>query len=154
MPRAAMPIGGRRPPPLSAFWLSSRSAAASPQTRPSATRRHLPATHSPHLRCSTPNMQAVSVPVRPGALLRARSSAPRASLRRAATLVRASADRQEAPQAQQVAATALLAAAGLLAPMVLDTEAAQAVPELLKGRTFSLIHPGACLVWVGALAAL
>ncbi|KAI7840105.1 hypothetical protein COHA_006146 [Chlorella ohadii] len=86
-------------------------------------------------------MQAVSVSVRPGALLRARSSAPRASLRRAATLVRASADRQEAPQAQQVAATALLAAAGLLAPMVLDTEAAQAVPELLKGRTFSLIHP-------------
>lgn len=37
---------------------------------------------------------------------------------------------------------ALLAAAGLLAPLVLDADAAQAVPELLKGRTFSLIHPG------------
>ena len=89
-------------------------------------------------------MQAATLaPARPGALVvRARPSAPRASLRRGATLVRASADREAAPQAEQLAATALLAAAGLLAPMVLDTEAAQAVPELLKGRTFSLIHPG------------
>ncbi|PRW20444.1 plant F21F14-40 [Chlorella sorokiniana] len=88
-------------------------------------------------------MQALSVSA---SLVRApalRSSAvQRTSVRRTATLVRASADRQDAPQAQQeLAATALLAAAGLLAPMVLDTEAAQAVPELLKGRTFSLIHP-------------
>ena len=38
--------------------------------------------------------------------------------------------------------TALLAAAGLLAPLLLDQEAAMAVPALIKGRTFSLIHPG------------
>jgi hypothetical protein len=66
--------------------------------------------------------------------------------RRLASIVRAAADpkpsAQEAEAAQQAATTALLAAAGLLAPLVLDAEAAQAVPELLKGRTFSLMHPG------------
>lgn len=67
--------------------------------------------------------------------------------RRIGSIVRAAADpkpsAQEAEAAQQAATTALLAAAGLLAPMVLDAEAAQAVPALLKGRTFSLMHPGA-----------
>lgn len=96
-------------------------------------------------------MQAATLSAARPALV-ARFSARQAprSLRRTATLVRASADRHLAPQAEQVAATALLAAAGLLAPMVLDTEAAQAVPEILKGRTFSLIHPGE---WLGCWGA-
>ena len=55
--------------------------------------------------------------------------------------VRAAADRSDNKQQQEVAATVLLAAAGLLAPLVLDTGAAEAVPALLKGRTFALIHP-------------
>ena len=87
-------------------------------------------------------------------------------------VVRASSDRKVAQQqAQQqerertalaapsplravapVAASALLAAAGVLLPLALDAGAAHAVPELLKGRTFSLIHPvSGCVggVWAG-----
>jgi hypothetical protein len=60
--------------------------------------------------------------------------------------VRAVVDQKPAPKAEQeqaVAATALLASAGLLLPLLLDADMAQAAPELLKGRTFSLLHPGA-----------
>lgn len=77
-----------------------------------------------------------------------RQGAPKAlaaPLRRSIA-VRGSADQkpmaQAAQEQQQLATTAVLAAAGLLAPFVLDAEAAQAVPEILKGRIFSLIHPG------------
>lgn len=64
--------------------------------------------------------------------------------RRALPVVRASADREQKAEEEQAtaAATTLLAAAGLLAPFLLDTESAMAVPEILKGRTASLIHPG------------
>lgn len=149
-----MPIGGRRHRKRHCI------GAQQPQRRPalphmltSAASSPLPATHFPRRYQQTATMQAVSLSVaRPGALaLKPRSSARPASLRRPMTLVRASADRQEAPQAEQVAATALLVAAGLLAPMVLDTEAAQAVPDLIKGRTFSLIHPGE---WAAQLQSL
>ena len=43
------------------------------------------------------------------------------------------------------ASTAVLAMAGLLAPLLLDTNSALAVPSLLTGRSFALIHPGGCL---------
>ena len=144
MPRAAMPIGGRRLPSPVHWPQHAAAPPPAPRTPHLANGRPSRATTlSPHSSQSAIMQAATLAPARPGALVvRARPSAPRASLRRGATLVRASADREAAPQAEQLAATALLAAAGLLAPMVLDTEAAQAVPELLKGRTFSLIHPG------------
>lgn len=72
--------------------------------------------------------------------------APRLSVRRSVAPLRAQADKDAAASSQQqqeFAVTAALAAAGLLLPLVLDTESAQAVPDLIKGRTFSLIHPGA-----------
>ncbi|KAL4450236.1 hypothetical protein ABPG77_010905 [Micractinium sp. CCAP 211/92] len=79
--------------------------------------------------------------------------------RRALPVVRASADREQKAEEEQAtaAATTLLAAAGLLAPFLLDTESAMAVPEILKGRTASLIHPGIMFflfggsVWAGWL---
>ncbi|EFN52449.1 hypothetical protein CHLNCDRAFT_32535 [Chlorella variabilis] len=84
-----------------------------------------------------------------------RQGAPKAlaaPLRRSIA-VRGSADQkpmaQAAQEQQQLATTAVLAAAGLLAPFVLDAEAAQAVPEILKGRIFSLIHPGMMLFLFG-----
>ena len=80
--------------------------------------------------------------------LRQQASRPAsAPLRRGMTVVRASGDResaQAAMEAEQLTTTALLVAAGLLAPLLLDADSAQAaVPALIKGRTFSLIHPGA-----------
>ena len=83
------------------------------------------------------------LPLRRSAAFRSASAPLRARL----AVVRAAAD-QEPARAQEASAeattTALLAAAGLLAPLLLDTESAQAVPDLIKGRTFSLIHPGEC----------
>lgn len=94
-------------------------------------------------------MQALSV--RPAAMRSSLALQRRPSFRatcvaprRALPVVRASADRQQQPEEEQAtaAATTLLAAAGLLAPFLLDTDSAMAVPEILKGRTASLIHPG------------
>lgn len=70
--------------------------------------------------------------------------------RRALCVVRASADLEpkqllKDDEHAAAATTALLATAGLLAPLLLDTESALAVPDIIKGRTFSLIHPGARL---------
>ncbi|PSC70229.1 plant F21F14-40 [Micractinium conductrix] len=110
-------------------------------------------------------MQALA---RPLALVGSRTAAPSrrpaaasaAPLRACSTLaVRASSDRpqQSAEEASAVTTTALLAAAGLLAPLLLDQEAAMAVPALIKGRTFSLIHPAMMFflfgssVWAGWL---
>ncbi|KAL4854865.1 Methyl-CpG-binding domain protein 2 [Chlorella vulgaris] len=78
--------------------------------------------------------------------LRAKSQRVAAApLRRASIAVRAAAEpksaAERAEETQAAATTALLVTAGLLAPLLLDADAAQAVPELLKGRTFSLIHP-------------
>ena len=55
------------------------------------------------------------------------------------------------PSASAGATTAVLAMAGLLAPLLLDTDSALAVPALLTGRSFALIHPGECMAgerWV------
>lgn len=96
-------------------------------------------------------MQALAVrtsAMRPSLALQRRPSfrATCMATRRALPVVRASGDRQQETEEEQttVAATTLLAAAGLLAPFLLDIESAQAVPEILKGRTASLIHPGEC----------
>jgi hypothetical protein len=79
--------------------------------------------------------------------LRQQASRPASTtLRRGMVLVRAWEDResaQAAMEAEQLTTTALLVAAGLLGPLLLDANTAQAaVPALIKGRTFSLIHPG------------
>lgn len=79
-----------------------------------------------------------------------RVGALRPAARAALAPIRASAQRPQAQQkteAEQQAqaeqmGTAALAVAALLLPLVLDAEAAQAAPAILKGRTFSLIHPG------------
>ena len=86
------------------------------------------------MQCSSGQLR---LPARPlaRASFRAARSAPRALVVRAAAS-------QGRRTAEEQSAVVLLAAAGVLAPLVLHTEAAQAVPELLTGRTASLIHPG------------
>ena len=86
------------------------------------------------MQCSSGQLR---LPARPlaRASFRAARSAPRALVVRAAAS-------QGRRTVEEQSAVVLLAAAGVLAPLVLHTEAAQAVPELLTGRTASLIHPG------------
>ena len=126
-------MGGHRPPPST------------------------PIAFDPHIVLPDPHphtMQAMQLSstravVASRAPLRQQASRPAsAPLRRGMAVVRASGDResaQAAMEAEQLTTTALLVAAGLLGPLLLDADSAQAaVPALIKGRTFSLIHPGGC----------
>lgn len=72
-----------------------------------------------------------------------RAAPRRLAAPRVATPVRAQADDKfPQPLEPEALTTAALATAALLLPLALP-ESAEAVPAIIKGRTFSLIHPGA-----------
>lgn len=82
-----------------------------------------------------------------------RAAPRRLAASRIAAPVRAQADDKASSALEPEAlTTAALAATALLLPLVLP-ESAEAVPALIKGRTFSLIHPGAWSQWLEGMTA-